>query len=98
MHPQESNAVEVARPDRRSSDLQATEHNFGGTLFHAKNEPFIGNVHVCGPCWSGTGLDGWARMQCTCGFIGPKREQSDDLMSTKLAMDKQEHLNAVRNA
>jgi hypothetical protein len=61
----------------------------GGTnLKPINDEPA---VHAMKRRYSGFGLEGKARVHCTCGFVGPVREQSDDFMSFKLMGDERNH-------
>jgi hypothetical protein len=58
----------------------------GGTMLQARNDE-----HRTTRRYSGFGLDGTARVHCTCGWSGPEREQSDDFMSIKLMGDERNH-------
>lgn len=51
--------------------------------------------HICGPRWTGTGMQDYAQMMCTCGFIGKKRYGYENDQSSGLLQDKTNHLRKV---
>lgn len=51
-----------------------------------------GTAHAIKRESTGCGMTDYARMVCSCGWVGEKRYQSDDFMSTRLADDERGHL------
>jgi hypothetical protein len=85
-------ALERLNPSNRF-EPEGEPIRVGGTMLEPINdEP---PVHAMKRRYSGFGLEGKARVHCTCGWSGPEREQSDDFMSIRLMGDERNHRDTI---
>jgi hypothetical protein len=80
---------EIKRSFPKTEERTASNDN----LIEAASLPV---PHICGPRWTGTGLQDYAYVMCSCGWISKrKRYGYEDDQSSGLLQDKTNHLRKV---
>lgn len=65
-------------------------HVLGADARDAANDPVVHSILARES--SGCGLSAHKKARCSCGWVGPQRDEADDFMSTQLVADESWHV------